>query len=467
MPTKVLRLNKRQKLFFRARRRFIAYGGARGGGKTWSVRVKAMLLASRYSGINILIIRRTYPELLQNHILPLQAELHGIARWNDNQKRFIFPNRSNIWFGYCSAERDVLRYQGQEYDVIFVDEATQLTEFQFQTFKGCLRGVNDFPKRMYLTCNPGGVGHAWVKRLFIDRQYQSGERADDYEFIQAKVTDNPVLMQKDPEYVHTLESLPYELREAWLNGSWDIFAGQYFSEWNRDVHVVAPFEVPSWWRKYITIDYGLDMLAAYLIAVDDHDMAYVTREVYQGRDLGEGAKGLIVSEAATAVKELAGDDKITAYLAPPDLWNARQETGKSVADIFAESGIWLTQTSNDRLDGWMAMHERLHVFEDEQGVKVANLRIFQQCVNLIRTLPQLRYDDKRVNDVATEPHELTHAADAIRGFCVHWTTSASAPDRRARANWTPDMWEDYERASERTKEYLLQHWGTPDERMRT
>ena len=361
----------------------------------------------------------------------------------------------------------MLRYQGQEYDVIFVDEATQLTEFQFQTFKGCLRGVNDFPKRMYLTCNPGGVGHAWVKRLFIDRQYQSGERADDYEFIQAKVTDNPVLMQKDPEYVHTLESLPYELREAWLNGSWDIFAGQYFSEWNRDVHIVAPFEVPGWWRKYITIDYGLDMLAAYLIAVDDHDMAYVTREVYQGRDLGEGAKGLIVSEAAEAVKELAGDDKITAYLAPPDLWNARQETGKSVADIFAESGIWLTQTSNDRLDGWMAMHERLHVFEDEQGVKVARLRIFPQCVNLIRTLPQLRYDDKRVNDVATEPHELTHAADAIRGFCVHWTTSASAPDRRARANWTPDMWEDYERASERTKEYLLQHWGTPDERMRT
>ena len=467
MQTKVLRLNERQKLFFKARRRFIGYGGARGGGKTWSVRMKAMLLASRYAGIKILIVRRSFQELRDNHILPLQMELRDIARWKEQEKRFIFPNGSYIRFGYCSAERDVLQYQGQEFDIIFIDEATQLTEFQFQTFKGCLRGVNDFPKRMYLTCNPGGVGHAWVKRLFIDRQYQSGERADDYEFIQAKVTDNPVLMQKDPEYVHTLESLPYELREAWLNGSWDIFAGQYFSEWNRDVHIVAPFEVPGWWRKYITIDYGLDMLAAYLIAVDDHDMAYVTREVYQGRDLGEGAKGLIVSEAATAVKELAGDDKITAYLAPPDLWNARQETGKSVADIFAESGIWLTQTSNDRLDGWMAMHERLHVFEDEQGVKVARLRIFPQCVNLIRTLPQLRYDDKRVNDVATEPHELTHAADAIRGFCVHWTTSASAPDRRARANWTPDMWEDYERASERTKEYLLQHWGTPDERMRT
>lgn len=459
MPTKVLNLNERQKLFFKARRRFIAYGGARGGGKTWAVRTKAMLLSCRYDGIKILIVRRSFQELRDNHILPLQMELRDLARWKEQEKRFIFPNGSYIRFGYCSAERDVLQYQGQEYDIIFIDEATQLTEFQFQTFKGCLRGANDFPKRMYLTCNPGGVGHAWVKRLFIDRQYVEGERPEDYEFIQAKVTDNPVLMKKDPEYINMLRSLPYELREAWLNGSWDIFAGQYFSEWNRDVHVVEPFVIPAWWRRYITIDYGLDMLAAYLIVVDDHDMAYVVQEVYKGRDLGEGAKGLIVSEAAAEVKALAGNGDIAAYLAPPDLWNARQETGKSVADIFAESGIYLTQSSNDRIDGWMAMHERLHVFEDEQGVQVAKLRIFPQCINLIRTLPQLRYDDKRINDVATEPHELTHGPDAIRGFCVHWIRRASAPAAPPRSDWTKDMLEDYSRATESERRLLLEMWG--------
>lgn len=459
MPTKVLNLNERQKLFFKARRRFIAYGGARGGGKTWAVRIKAMLLACRYAGIKILIVRRSFQELRDNHILPLQMELRDLARWKEQEKRFIFPNGSYIRFGYCSAERDVLQYQGQEYDIIFIDEATQLTEFQFQTFKGCLRGANDFPKRMYLTCNPGGVGHAWVKRLFIDRQYVEGERPEDYEFIQAKVTDNPVLMKKDPEYINMLRSLPYELREAWLNGSWDIFAGQYFSEWNRDVHVVEPFVIPAWWRRYITIDYGLDMLAAYLIVVDDHDMAYVVQEVYKGRDLGEGAKGLIVSEAAAEVKALAGNGDVAAYLAPPDLWNARQETGKSVADIFAESGIYLTQSSNDRIDGWMAMHERLHVFEDEQGVQVAKLRIFPQCINLIRTLPQLRYDDKRINDVATEPHELTHGPDAIRGWCVYWTRRASAPAAPPRSDWTKDMLEDYSRATESERRLLLEMWG--------
>ena len=461
MQTKVLRLNERQKLFFMARRRFIGYGGARGGGKTWSVRMKAMLLASRYAGIKILIVRRSFQELRDNHILPLQMELRDIARWKEQEKRFIFPNGSYIRFGYCSAERDVLQYQGQEFDIIFIDEATQLTEFQFQTFKGCLRGANDFPKRMYLTCNPGGVGHAWVKRLFVDRQYRGDECADDYEFIQAKVTDNPVLMEKDPEYIHMLKSLPYELREAWLNGSWDVFAGQYFSEWDRDVHVVAPFEPPAWWRRYVTIDYGLDMLAAYLIAVDEHDMAYVIREVYQGRDLGENARGLIVSEAAQAVLDMVGGDKVTAYLAPPDLWAARQETGRSVADIFAEHGIALTKTSNDRLDGWMAMHERLHVFEDERGLRVAKLRIFPLCTNLIRTLPQLRYDDKRVNDVATEPHELTHAADAVRGFCVYWTRAAHIQEAPARMQWTRDMLEDYRRASPAEKRFLEQRWGPP------
>ena len=201
------------------------------------------------------------------------------------------------------------------------------------------------------------------------------------------------------------------------------------------------------------------MLAAYLIAVDDHDMAYVVREVYQGRDLGEGAKGLIVSEAARAVKALAGDDKITAWLAPPDLWNARQETGRSVADIFAESGIYLTQTSNDRLDGWMAMHERLHVFEDERGLKTARLRIFPGCVNLIRTLPQLRYDDKRINDVALEPHELTHGPDAIRGFCVFWALKGRRPGAKPRGAWTKDMLDDWRRASPSEQKIIEQLWG--------
>lgn len=432
MTTLTIRPNAKQMEFFRAKARFVAYGGARGGGKSWSIRQKARLLAIRWAGIRILILRHTFPELRENHILPLKLELAGMAAYRESDKAFTFGNGSRIVFGYCQSEHDVDQYQGQEYDVIFIDEATQFTEYQFATLTACIRGVNDFPKRMYLTCNPGGVGHAWVKRLFIDRNYRQSEDPEDYQFIAAKATDNPELMRANPDYMKMLNNLPPGLREAWRDGSWDVFIGQYFTEWNREVHVCAPFEIPEWWRWYITMDYGLDMLAAYLIAVDERGRAYVVREVYEGRDRGQGAEGLIVQEAAERVKALAQGRTVYEYLAPPDLWNSRQETGRSVADIFAEHGVYLTRTSNDRLAGWLAVKERLRVYEDEQGLPAADLRIFPRCVNLIRCLPQLQYDEKRPSDVAQEPHELTHGPDALRGFCVYWTTNGKRPKAPAR-----------------------------------
>ncbi len=417
----------RQQLFFEARAAYVCYGGARGGGKSWCVQHKSILMAARWPGIRILILRRTFPELRENHIRPMRKLAGAMARYKATDKTLEFVNGSLIVFGYCDNEDDVDQYQGQEYDVIFIDEATHFTEYQFQTLTACVRGANDFPKRMYLTCNPGGPGHAWVKRLFIDRRFRAGERSEDYVFIPAKVTDNRVLMEKDPDYVRKLDNLPPGKREAWRDGNWDVFVGQYFTEWDRDKHVCEPFQPPAWWRWYVTMDYGLDMLAALLIGVDDNGGAYVVGEVYEGRDLGDGHDGLIVSEAAKAVRELAAGHTITTYLAPPDLWNARQETGKSVADIFAEHGVYLTRTGNDRVDGWMAVKEWLKIQRCEDGVERPRLRFFPNCRNIIRTLPLLQYDEKRPNDVANTPHELTHAPDALRGFCVYRTAKGCEP----------------------------------------
>ena len=383
---------------------------------------KSILMAVRYPGIRILLLRRTFPELRENHILPLISELNGIAKYKETEKSFLFPGGSRLKFGYCDGEADVLQYQGQEYDVIFMDEATQFTEFQFQTLTACLRGANQFPKRMYLTCNPGGVGHEWVKRLFISREYRSGEKPEDYTFIQALVFDNHALLKNDPGYVELLRNLPEELRRAWLNGDWDVLAGQYFKEFKREIHVRRPFVLPEYWRRYATIDYGLDMLACYLIAVDEQSRGYVYREIYE--------PGLIISDAAQRVKAACTGQEIYAYLAPPDLWNRRQETGKSVVDLFREQGINLTRTSNDRVSGWMAVHEWLREEEDETGDKRARLQILDSCPNLIRTLPSLQYDPKNINDVAGEPHELTHGPDALRGFCVYWTDAARAPEKK-------------------------------------
>ncbi|MBR5948252.1 MAG: terminase family protein [Clostridia bacterium] len=149
--------SEKQKLFLTAKTKHIGFGGARGGGKSWAVRTKAKLLAGRYPGIRILIVRRSYPELVNNHIIILRQELLGIAKYNDRDKILKFRNGSTIDFMYCAKDADLDRLQGVEYDVIFLDEATQLTEYQMRAITACLRGVNDFPKRVYYTCNPGKV----------------------------------------------------------------------------------------------------------------------------------------------------------------------------------------------------------------------------------------------------------------------------------------------------------------------
>lgn len=257
--------NPRQAEFLRCRKKYIAFGGARGGGKSWAVRVKAVLLALRYAGIRLLIVRRTFQELENNHIRFLRAELSGIAEYKATARQFCFPNGSILDFGYCACDSDLDRYQGAEYDVIFLDEATQLKEVWMRQFAACLRGVNDFPKRICYTCNPGGVGHGYIRRLFIDRRYEPGENPDDYVFIPARVTDNKALLRAQPDYLEQLRALPKRLRQAWLDGRWDIFQGQVFQEFTDDpahyhdqrfTHVIAPFDIPWEWRVYRSYDFG-------------------------------------------------------------------------------------------------------------------------------------------------------------------------------------------------------------------
>lgn len=421
MEYNIPNLYPKQEEFCKSKAKYTCYGGARGGGKSFVARIKAILLALYYPGIQILLLRRTYNELLENHVVPLQKELRcqqkdRLAQYRTQEKVFDFPNGSRIKLGYCDTETDVLQYQGQAYEVIFMEEATQFTEFQFNCLKESNRLSGQCNKpvkpRMYLTCNPGGVGHAWVKRLFIDKEYNPGEIEAEYEFIPALVFENEYLMKNDKDYVKTLESLPEDRKRAMLYGEWDVYEGQFFPEFKRDIHVIEPFEIPEGWNIYFTMDYGLDMLAGYWIAVDYDNNAYVFREIYQS--------DLLVSQARDKIKELT-DEEVYAYLAPPDLWNRHKETGKSTADIFAEGDILLYKTNNDRIQGWLQMKEWLKVFEDEQGCKTAKLKIFSTCKNLIRCLPQLQHSDKKVGDVANEPHEITHAPDAIRGFCVYWT----------------------------------------------
>jgi phage terminase large subunit len=407
----------------------------------------------------MMIVRRTLKELKENHtnrLLGAYSQIPKLFRpeYRAEDKEFRFPQangkQSRIVLGYCDNENDVLQYQGQEYDVLFIDEGTQLTEFQFIWLNSMVRGVNEYPKRTYVTCNPGGVGHGWVKRLFIDRDYKRSERKKDYTFVQAKVWDNlplflsdagfqnfikserrkhkeltdeyiksvfhfidPDIKNDDPlkeilrqamweaDYVRMLDSLPVDLRKAWLEGNWNVFAGQYFGEYHKETHVRKCPDI-SGWRKSVAIDYGLDCLAILWFAVSPKG------EVINYRD--HEAKDLSPSQAARRVRELSGTDRIEEYIAPPDLWSRNRDTGRSTAEIFAESGIPLIKAGNDRIDGWMNVKEYLKGEEP-------TLTISEDCQHLDRCLPLLQHDRTKVNDVAKDPHDITHSPDALRYWC--------------------------------------------------
>ena len=419
-------LYPKQKEFCLATNKYICYGGARGGGKSHVSRIKMCLLALNYSGIQILLLRRTLKELRENHVLQLQKLLKNIAVYKENTKEFLFPNGSRIVLGYCDNEKDVLQYQGQAYEVIVLEEATHFTEFQFQTLTESNRMsgnmVEQFKPRMYFTCNPGGVGHMWVKRLFIDRDYKGKEKPEDYKFIPSLVYENKYLMERDPGYVEALENLPEDRKQAMLYGNWDVFDGQFFREFKRSVHVIESFQMPEHWNRYIAIDYGLDMFAVLFIAIDTKGKAYVYNEIHK--------PNLIVSEARQTLKSIMRHYRY----APPDLWNRNRDTGKSTAELFWEGGIDLTKASNNRIAGWLNVKEWLKVrkVRDEQTGELyedSDLKIFSNCVNLIKYLPQLQHDEKEPNDVATEPHEPTHITDALRYFCV----SRTAPTKEVKS----------------------------------
>lgn len=417
--------NPKQRLFLLDRHRYVAFGGARGGGKSWAVRAKAVLLASNYPGIKIMIVRRTYPELRANHINPLKTLLGDCADYKESTKEFTFPNGSVILFRHCENASAVDKYQGTEVDVLFLDEATQLTEEEYDRFKTCVRGVNSFPKRVYLTCNPGGVGHSYVKRLFVDRAFRENENPADYSFIRSLVTDNTALMENDPEYIRQLQALPPKLRKAWLDGDWNIFEGQFFEEFKDApehygdrlyTHVIAPFEIPPEWKIVRSFDFGFAKpFSCDWWAIDYEGRAYLILQLYGCTDTpNEGVKwhpDKIFSEIRRIEREhrwLKG--KCIDGVADPSIWDASR--GEAIIEAADRHFVYFAKGDNKRLPGWMQCHYRLGF--DETGRPM--VYFFNTCKAAIRTLPLLQYDALDPEDLNTAQED--HFADSFRYFCM-------------------------------------------------
>lgn len=406
--------------FFQSNVRYTCYGGARGGGKSWAIIRKAVLLALYYTGIQILVVRREYDQLENPIIQPmLKLVPPDIRTYNKTEHLLSFVNGSRIKFSnmpdYSSTVEG--KFQGNNWDVLFIDEATQFLESEFRGLDAIIRGDNGLPKRVYLTCNPGGVGHFWVKRLFVDRKFQPEENPDDYVFIQATVDDNKNI---DKEYINVLNNLPEDVRRAHRYGDWNALSGVYFEEFTDGLHTCKPFPIPKNWKRYRAMDYGLDMHFCIWVAVDETGRCYVYRQFAQAN--------MLVSEAAKIQLEMTRSDEEIGYtIAPPDLWARNRETGKSQASTFAENGVVLFRADNNRQQGWYALKELLKIRADGKP----SIILFDTCNKLIDCLKCIQHDKTNPNDVAKHPHELTHGPDALRYFAQTYVLPAEQEVQQA------------------------------------
>lgn len=435
---------EKQALFLSAKARHIGYGGARGGGKSHIVRDKAKRLCLNYPGIKVLIVRRTMPELRANHINVLKKDIPvSIARYNQAERTFFWANGSTIKCDYCDNDGHLMHFQGCEYDVIFLEEATNLLQAWIEAIVVCCRGVNNFPKRIYYTFNPGGPSHGYLKRLFIDRKFQNDENPDDYVFIQAKVTDNVFLMESQPEYISFLKNLPPKLRAAWLDGCWDVFEGQFFEEFRTEpdrkkcieagipleqakaegrwTHVIKPLDLNAGnrrgWKIYRSYDFGYAKpFSCAWWAIDYDGTMYRILELYGcTKTPNEGVKWTPDQQ----FQEIARIEQQHPWLkgkniqgvADPAIWD--KSRGESIADTAAKYGVYFVPGDHERIAGWMQCHYRMQF--DENGF--ARCYIFENCTGFIRTIPLMMYDEHKVEDLDTSMED--HIADEWRYMCMN------------------------------------------------
>lgn len=396
------------------------YGGARGGGKSKALTMDAVLYAVKYPKSKVYLFRKTFDELESNLIDELfkvipeknKENPHGMFTYDKTKHTATFTNGSRIYFRYISNKEDAKKYQGREMDYCGVDELTQHAAETIQMLLSSLRSPLGYPPKFRGTCNPGGIGHYWTKKRYVDSTtYGKKIITDDstggkIQFIQAFVTDNITIMENDKAYVERLKNLPPELRKAWLFGDWEIFEDQVFSEFRLDIHTCDPFDIPAHWRRWRSCDNGYSDPFAFLwYAVDEEGTIHVYREYTRAY----GEEKILYSEQAKKVIELSvckvvdvngnvsyEQEKIDFTATGIDAWSCNPLTksvsnprGKSIMDHYNSGGLNdCIRAITDRKARCAAMHEMLRVYVDgNTGKERSKIIIHRCCKTLIETIP--------------------------------------------------------------------------------
>ncbi|MGC1418017.1 MAG: phage terminase large subunit [Candidatus Acidiferrum sp.] len=423
----------RQQQFHDSPAKYRLFGGAAGPGKTKALLWEAIMQANVWPGTDTLLLRRTYPELESSLLAYFRRDVPRdfYKKYNESKHVVTWRNGSTTRFGYCRSENDVYQYQGAEFLFIGLDELTHFTFKQWQFLTSRNRcPVPGSVCSMAGATNPGNIGHAWVKSLWVDHKPPAGfDQADfydanDYEFIRAWLSDNPIYAN-DADYRHTLQTLPEHLRKAFLDGDWNVFAGQYFDIFDYGRHTARPEEIrlEPWWPRWVSVDWGFQHPSAvyWHCAVPEGDVTRspwpVSREetisqvsgsarsdVHGSRNTGHGSRivtyrefvqnGLSPRMLAQGIAERSGRENISEVILSPDAFahrTAEASIAEQLGDVLIANGLPRpAPADDDRIGGWQFMYQLL-----ESNAWV----ITENCAKLIECMPTLVRDNTRHEDI--------------------------------------------------------------------
>jgi len=418
--------------FLAAPEKEVLYGGAAGGGKSFAMLVDLLRYASN-GNHRALLLRRTLAELTEliDQSRKLYPKAFPGAIFREAKSTWSFPSGATALFSYVDKDPDVTRYQGQSFTWIGIDELGQYpSPYVWNYLRSRLRTTDpDIETYMRASANPGGIGGWWLKRMFVDpsppnepfwatdiesrkilcygpnHPLHANKPLYQRRFIPARLTDNPFLMESG-EYEAMLLSLPEVERRRLLEGDWDVADGAAFSEFDRRIHVVEPFEVPYNWPRLRAADYGYSSPSCVLWGAIDWDgTIWIYRELYN--------KGYTGEALAHMVNALEEDDPLMQISVLDGSCWSKHGTGPSIAETMIRNGVRWIPADKNRLPGKIELHRRLALNERTDEPR---LKIFATCTNLVRTLPTIPLSKTNSEDVDTKAED--HAYDALRYMCM-------------------------------------------------